>query len=159
MNYFSPKRYPYIIAILTLLALNLGLTMTLFIKGPRPPLPPPDFIIKELGLEEDKREPLKRYMRTQRERDMSIQRNMRAKRLQLLDALSENPVDSNNLTDLINQLTHLQSQRDSFFITHYNDLKSLCTPEQQAQLKQLFIKGMKGPPRNGKRKGPKDRRE
>lgn len=121
-----------------MVVLNLSLVAILFLSGPRPPLPPPQLLSRELGLSPDQQKQLNNFMQSHRQEEQRIRKAITETRLNLLEVLSKNTINNPEMTRQLDQLNQLHQQRDQHFINHYLELKSLCSDEQVLKLKEIF---------------------
>ncbi len=107
------------------------------------------FLKKELGLNDEQLATFqtlrKEHFQLRKEHSKAIHE----KKHELIIAATASEEDSIMIQNLVNDITELERKSELLFIDHLNNLKAVCTPEQQQNLSKVFLKGMRphGPPK------------
>ena len=116
-----------------------------------PPKPPHHrierFFQKELNLSDDQKDQFnalrEKHIATVNGLHEALQKN----KSQLFEALSENPMDSVLVDEIIQKESEIHAKLEKALLQHFLDLKSICSEEQQRKLGELFGKMIRpGPP-------------
>lgn len=144
------------IALIALLLMNIGLVIMLWLqpmpheRSPGGKLPPPPrkaegFLVKALKLDAEQRGTLKALREEHFESTREIHKDVRAAKRAMFDALLASSPDTATARQMAAEYgDHLQ-KIDELLIQHYLDIREICTPEQQEELRKVFRKAIRRP--------------
>lgn len=92
----------------------------------------------QLGFSADQMDRFREFNPVFRQQARAVTLELSAKRKQMLDAMASNNVDTVQLNALSDSIGYLHSHLKKLTYKYYLDMKSICTPEQQQKLEQLF---------------------
>ncbi len=162
MDIFTKKRSAgFLIALLV--ALDLVLSVTLWIHCLRPPYPdrpsPPerreaeivDFFVAELSLTPQQEIILRALQKQFFIRMDSIQREVNELRRQIIDQSFNDSPDIAKVEAMADEIGPKEAQKEQLLFEHFREIKQICGPEQEKKLKSLVqelskIGGPPGPP-------------
>lgn len=129
------------IAVIGLLLLNLCTLTFLFLQKPMgaPPRPPkPDvFIIEKLQFDEKQQTQYQAMVKTHQQQVSNTRDSIKQIRNTLYKQLLLPPNQRTQVDTLITQFGTKQQRIEQLNFAHFNDIKQLCKPEQQANFSQL----------------------
>lgn len=102
----------------------------------RPPLK--DFIQREISLSEDQLYQLNQIRRAHYEESREIMDEIQLKRKQMFDLLFSDNSDTVNIDKYVSEIGKLHEKLETSMIYKINELKSICTVEQQEKLQQVL---------------------
>lgn len=144
------------IALVALLLMNIGLVLMLWLQpmphqrmpgkdGAPPPRRAEGFLVKALDLDAEQRAVLKALRDEHFETTREIHKEGRATKRAMFDALLASSPDTIVARQLAAEYgDHLQ-KIDESLIQHYLDIREICTPEQQEELRKVFRKAIRRP--------------
>lgn len=143
------------IALVALLLMNVGLVIMLWLqpmphqRGPGDSGPPPrkaeGFLVKALQLDAEQRGMLKELREEHFETTREIHKDVRATKRAMFDALLATSPDTVAALQLAAEYGDLMQNIDEMLIQHYLDIREICTPEQQEELRKVFRKAIRRP--------------
>ena len=147
--------------LLLLVALNLG--MLALLLWPKPPLPQgPEggpnprmhhLFREKLNLSSEQATAFEAAMQKHRAVSIPELQKVRAMKQDLIRSMAGEHPDTDKTTQLIQKIAQQHAAIDSLLVIHYQELKAICTPEQQVELETIFMKSFDR--RNGRRKSKK----
>jgi len=159
MNFIEQKRF-LIWVIIILLVFNITAVITLLIHfnsdhKQAVKSPEPDFLQKELSLNDEQMKGVGKIRRQFREVSTPHLQKIRETRQELADEMGKAQPDSARIRLLSTDLGNLQGQLTSQIALQYLNIRDLCTPEQALKLNTaypyLFGLDSAGTPGEGKR--------
>jgi len=168
MNFFSKQKLiAWLIVILVIL--NLGTLATLWIghfrrpaSGPPPGGGPPDrarnFLIKELGFDEEQRKELANLQSRQLDQMNAFQARIDEIKGQMMDELLKTDPDNVRVEELAGEVGGKEAQKAKLAFNHLQEIKILCRPEQKERFDILvrdLLEIMKPPGPPGRPGGPR----
>ncbi len=145
------------IALVALLLMNIGLIIMLWLQ-PMPhermpekgAAPPPrraeGFLVKALKLDAEQRATLKNLRDEHFDTTQEIHKGGRATKRAMFDALLANTPDTATALQLAAEYGDQLQKIDEALIQHYLDIREICTPEQQEELRKVFRRAIRRPP-------------
>lgn len=150
-------------ALLLLLALNSVLLVLLVLKkpdnsanvvvNPRQAGGPKDFLIHELNLDAAQTAKYSEMARQHHDKIQRIEADVRQLRDSMVSQLESASPDTAIISRLAQKVGQDQVQLDQITFDHFRELRSICTPEQQARFAKVIrqalhmMRGPQGPPR------------
>lgn len=129
-------------AVLLLFLLNMGTIGFLYLQQPvhEAPLPPKRFdkmLIETLQLNDEQIRQFNVKKRQHHEAIMQLDRQMKAPVEAYFHQLNE-PADATASEQLEKQITAIYTAKLHITYRHFEDIKNICTPEQQAHFQELI---------------------
>lgn len=164
MDFFTKNRFTAW-AIIILIVLNLFTLSVLWMTNTRRERPPKhgphfrahdrkDILDAELNFNDEQKEKHRTLKENHFKQMRILTEEIHKNKKDLFNRLSEPTYDSLEVKALCNKIGSLQSDLEELTFYHFNDIKSICTPEQKEKLKEvnkklidiLRPKGRRGPP-------------
>ncbi|MBX2871791.1 MAG: periplasmic heavy metal sensor [Saprospiraceae bacterium] len=147
------------LALVALLLMNIVLVIMLWVqpmpheKMARMPekgtAPPPrraeGFLVKALNLNEEQRVQLKTLRDEHFEFTREIHQRGRTVKKEMFDALLSSVPDTSAALQFAAEYGGQLQKIDEALIQHYLDIRAICTPEQQEELRKVFRKAIRRP--------------
>jgi len=144
------------IALVVLLLMNIGLILMLWLRPmphqiPRKDMPPPPrkaegFLVKALNLDEQQRADLKKLRDDHFTETRRIHEEARKSKRAMFDALVSSTLDTLSAQGHVDDYANQMKKIDEALIQHYLDIRAICRPEQQEELRKVFRKAIRRPP-------------
>ena len=144
------------IALVVLLLMNIGLVLMLWLRpmphqGPKKGMAPPPrkaegFLFKTLDLDEEQRVDLKKIRDGHFSETRRIHEEARKSKRALFDALMSSTPDTLSAQGHADDYANQMKKIDEALIQHYLDIRAICRPEQQEELRKVFRKAIRRPP-------------
>ncbi len=139
--------------LLFLVVMNGILLFMLFQQGPdrRPPGPPGDFIVKELGFDVNQMEQFRElsdgHMRAMR----SIDEQTRRVKDNLFDGIGNQQFTEEQADSITSIIAQLSKEKELNVFNHFKAVGKICTPQQKAKLDMIISQALH---RHGKGRRP-----
>jgi Spy/CpxP family protein refolding chaperone len=145
MNFFDKNRFAFWILIF-LMIINVSALVTFFVSTRKVPnneilMPgkkPGSALQSELGLSPDQNKRVNEINSAYKSSSEPIILSIKEKKSELLEELSKDPSDTNQLNSIIQELDLRQNKLQKANIKQFLELKKVCTPEQTRKLSQIY---------------------
>lgn len=124
------------IGVICLVLLNIALIAGVFIGGPRPFKAPKGFIIEKLELTPDQVIMYEKLIIAHRASVADNGKNIKELKHKLYQTLITG--DKIKQLELLDEISKSQQMIELLHLRHFNDIKGLCTPEQQEKFSSLI---------------------
>lgn len=148
MDFFTKKRL-VTWSIVILVLLNLMTLGTIWLQRFRHPLPEPPpshesrpervqhFLKKELGLTDKQSEQFKEFRDQHFAQSFAIRKDIHRLKKEITDELFTSTPDTEKVEKLANEIGAKESELEKLLFHHFQDLMSVCQPEQKEKFKAL----------------------
>lgn len=144
------------IALVVLLLMNIGLVLMLWLRpmphqNPKKGMAPPPrkaegFLVRALDLDEQQRVELKKLRDDHFKETRGIHEEARKSKRAMFDALVSSTPDTLLAQRYADEYANQMKKIDEALIQHYLDIRVICRPEQQEELRKVFRKAIRRPP-------------
>ena len=116
-------------------------------KGPPDPMRMVHFLKKELQLDNRQVEAFTQLRQQHFEKTRLIRKEIRQNKERMITTFTSLEADQEKAKEIAQTIGQLQTNLEKELISHFADLKKVCSPDQQKKLGQVFTKALKrGPP-------------
>ncbi len=98
------------------------------------------FLMNRLNLTDEQRASFKPVFEKHKIRRDSLEQAIHQKKRKLAQDMLQNDYDSAAVNEILNDLDILNRKAEMEMLNHFRELKEICTPEQQLQLRKTISK-------------------
>lgn len=128
--------------LLFLVVMNGILLFMLFGQGPdrRPPGPPKDFIVKELGFDENQMEEYRELSKAHFKSMRRFDEQSRKLKDELFNGIGDKNFTAKQADSITTLIAQLSKDKELNVFGHFKEVGEVCTPEQKAKLDKIISK-------------------
>jgi len=165
MDIFTKQKFVGVLIIVLIITNALSLSVIWFkeLNPKKPPPPPPkreqlnNFLGEQLKLTPEQNKLFNKYRQEHLDSTIIINERVGGLKKQILaESFNQNP-DLNKINALSAKIGSIQKEYEEFLSRHFQNLASVCNPEQKEKLKRIFVSSFgpqEGRPDPGRRPPP-----
>jgi periplasmic protein CpxP/Spy len=137
----SSKNRILIWSVILLVIVNVAVLVTIWLTHHRPKPDrgtPADFLIKELGLNNEQQGKLRSLAKEHHEQSMQIRGQIKEARHDLFKLLRQTDVSDSSKKAAADNVAKSLEQLDLLTFDHFRQVRAICTPEQQKKFDQII---------------------
>ncbi|HEX4875680.1 MAG TPA: Spy/CpxP family protein refolding chaperone [Chitinophagaceae bacterium] len=152
MQTTGKNKWLTLLVVLLLLANITTLALFWLDRGKRPPQPkgtPKEFLVKELSLTAVQQQQFDTLIAGHRKKSGELRDAVKAAKDSLFGLIKESAATDSLKQLYAKKVSHLTEQIDLLTVNHFQQVRKICTPEQQQKFDELILEvtSMMAPPR------------